>query len=235
MADIDPYEILGVPRDATPEDIKKAHRAKAKATHPDAGGQEADAEKFAMVSRAWLVLQDPERRAEYDRTGRFEQTHIDPTRAMAMDMLGSMVMHAISMIDVQFDNLVDQITDLLTARRQEVLRVIQENERHIKKFSDARDRTSAKGPETAVIDLLKGQIRQMQQANSQNSVQIAAIDLAVTLAADFVYRQDERPKNDGPLWPTAAAWAQANRKMDGEGIRFFFDDGRPNVEADDEN
>jgi molecular chaperone DnaJ len=64
----DYYEVLGVPRDAAPEDIKKAYRRLAHKYHPDkAGGDEA---RFKEVNEAYQVLSDVRKRAEYDRFGR---------------------------------------------------------------------------------------------------------------------------------------------------------------------
>lgn len=57
------YEVLGVPRDADEEQIRRAWRAAARRTHPDAGG---DARAFRAVTRAWEVLGDPEARRRYD-------------------------------------------------------------------------------------------------------------------------------------------------------------------------
>ena len=58
------YDILGVGRDATQDDIKKAFRKLAAKYHPDAGGDEA---KFKEVSEAYTTLSDPEKRKEYDQ------------------------------------------------------------------------------------------------------------------------------------------------------------------------
>ena len=66
----DLYEILGVPRNATDEEIKKAYRKLALAYHPDRnrGDQEAE-EKFKEINLAYEVLGDPEKRANFDRFG----------------------------------------------------------------------------------------------------------------------------------------------------------------------
>lgn len=62
----DYYAILGIPRDADEDAIKKAYRKAALKTHPDRGG---DAEKFKAVSEAYEVLSDGEKRAVYDQYG----------------------------------------------------------------------------------------------------------------------------------------------------------------------
>ncbi|HEY6629755.1 MAG TPA: DnaJ domain-containing protein, partial [Acidimicrobiia bacterium] len=60
--------LLGVGRDATTEEIKKAFRRLARATHPDANPGDADAEaRFREAAEAYEVLVDPERRRRYDR------------------------------------------------------------------------------------------------------------------------------------------------------------------------
>ncbi len=65
----DYYEILGVSRDASTEDIKKAYRRMARQLHPDVNqGPEAE-ERFKEVGRAYEVLSNPEKRQQYDLGG----------------------------------------------------------------------------------------------------------------------------------------------------------------------
>ena len=63
----DYYKILGVPRNATEQEIKRAYRRLAHKYHPDKGGDE---KKFKEINEAYQVLSDKEKRAQYDRFGR---------------------------------------------------------------------------------------------------------------------------------------------------------------------
>ncbi|MFZ5493967.1 MAG: DnaJ C-terminal domain-containing protein [Verrucomicrobiota bacterium] len=66
----DYYATLGVPRDASAEDIKKAFRQLARRHHPDVAKDQAAAEaKFKEINEAYEVLGDPEKRRKYDRLG----------------------------------------------------------------------------------------------------------------------------------------------------------------------
>jgi molecular chaperone DnaJ len=65
----DYYEILGVARDATPEQIKKAYRQLAMKLHPDVASEADSGERFKKVAEAYEVLQDPKKRDLYDRGG----------------------------------------------------------------------------------------------------------------------------------------------------------------------
>jgi molecular chaperone DnaJ len=73
MATGDYYEILGVKRDASADDLKKAFRHLARKYHPDLnkGSREAE-EKFKEINEAYQVLSDPGKKAQYDRGGHVE-------------------------------------------------------------------------------------------------------------------------------------------------------------------
>src|SRR5690349_12299512 len=71
MEFIDYYKVLGVDKNATDEDIKKAYRKLARKLHPDLNPNDKDAhKKFQQVNEANEVLSDPEKRKKYDQYGK---------------------------------------------------------------------------------------------------------------------------------------------------------------------
>jgi molecular chaperone DnaJ len=66
----DYYEILGLPRTASPDEIKQAFRKLARQFHPDVNSEADAEEKFKEINEAYSVLSDADKRARYDRFGR---------------------------------------------------------------------------------------------------------------------------------------------------------------------
>ena len=69
-----PYEILGVKRSASPEEIKKGYRRLVKELHPDKNKAPDAEDKFVRLTKAYELLSDPERRRMYDNHGVTEDT-----------------------------------------------------------------------------------------------------------------------------------------------------------------
>ncbi|MCJ2049178.1 DnaJ C-terminal domain-containing protein [Methylobacterium sp. J-070] len=91
----DPYAILGVKSDASPEQIRKTYRKLARKLHPDLnpGNTEAE-EQFKNVSRAYDLLNDPEKRARFDR-GEIDISGVErPRQRYYRDFTGPSADHA---------------------------------------------------------------------------------------------------------------------------------------------
>ncbi|HWO74047.1 MAG TPA: DnaJ domain-containing protein, partial [Dehalococcoidia bacterium] len=65
----DYYETLGVSRDASPDEIKRAFRRLAMQYHPDRNSEPGAEARFKEINEAYEVLSDPEKRSTYDRFG----------------------------------------------------------------------------------------------------------------------------------------------------------------------
>ena len=92
----DYYEILGVKKSASADDIRKAFRKLARKYHPDVNpGDKASEEKFKALSEANEVLSDPKKRKIYDQVG-FYSDNIDPATAEAYARAGQLRRRRIS-------------------------------------------------------------------------------------------------------------------------------------------
>lgn len=69
MSSADPYEVLGVARSATPEDIKKAYRKLVRQFHPDINKEPGVEDKFKNINAAYEILSDDEKRQRFDQYG----------------------------------------------------------------------------------------------------------------------------------------------------------------------
>ncbi len=78
MAKEDFYKVLGIKRDAKPEEIKKAYRRLARKYHPDVNpGDKSAEERFKLITEAHDVLSDPKKRVVYDRFGQYSDNLAD--------------------------------------------------------------------------------------------------------------------------------------------------------------
>jgi len=67
---VDLYAELGVSRNASSEEIRRAYREIARRHHPDVNGDPGGAQRFAAAAHAYAILSDPRQRADYDHIGR---------------------------------------------------------------------------------------------------------------------------------------------------------------------
>lgn len=115
---MNPYDILGVPPDATDHQIKTAYRQRAKATHPDTG---ADGAEFHQLGIAYAVLRDPERRKLYDETGSIDESAARVSHQQVLEFLASMFNMAIDIEGASGQSM--KHIDLMRSMRENAKRI----------------------------------------------------------------------------------------------------------------
>ena len=151
------YETLGVQKDATATDIKKAYRRKASAAHPDKGGSD---EEMAKLNRAMAVLDDPARREQYDRTG---SDGDGPTvEERARSALMSLFLQAIERSD---DNIVDVLGRVIEEQKDDLAKKRREQQKLRERFAKRRSKVSTRdGVENLAHLIIDDQVRKCDQA-----------------------------------------------------------------------
>jgi curved DNA-binding protein CbpA len=101
MSTFNPYDVLGVSADASPEEIKSKYKSLAQHHHPDKGGDE---ETFKRIKTAYEILIDPVRRKQYDTTGSTAQDR--SIRDECLERLSRMFFSFAAEIDPERDDIV---------------------------------------------------------------------------------------------------------------------------------
>lgn len=206
----DPYETLGLPRDASPEDVKKAYRERAMDAHPDhAGGSK---ESFALVALAKDVLSDEKRRAKFDQTGDVDEANPDNTHVQAfhlvMGVINSIIDGDHQGVDPLSTNLVDiaatyigqQITEF-ERKKKETERKLARNERALKKFR----RKSGKGP-NLIANAMTTRSNAFRQFISEIETEIARHKTAIEIVREYEFDADPMTIQAFTFTSTTTTW-----------------------------
>ena len=153
---MNPYEILGLDRNAKPEEIKAALRAKMKASHPDMAGGSNEA--AIEVNQAYAILANPVRRAKYDTDGVTEEPPSIQKRAIK-EIQAAIVM-ALERHDYAHEDLIERImggtkvrTNEIKNRKIEHFNVIKKWQKHLKRI------TRKGGTENPIATAIEDQIQ----------------------------------------------------------------------------
>lgn len=205
---MNPYEELGVARDADAGAIKAAYRRRAQRAHPDRGGS---SESFALVQKSYEILSDPERRRRFDETGddgAFVDVDAGFLNGIAMAVLGAMDACDVDHVDVQ--------RALVTAMRDGIVKLRAQRksiEQAIEKRRRAAERWHRKVEGDNVIRrLVEGDIAVKQHHLAQLDAQIASAERTIAFLEEYRYEVDPRagpaPRGYDPFSSAQAAFFQ---------------------------
>jgi curved DNA-binding protein CbpA len=157
----DLYEILGVEKTATQEEIKRAYWAKAKAMHPDAGGNAAD---FELLAWANQILSDPEKREQYDAIGYADIRSEDKRTSEAWTLIGTLLNTQLTAVSDPTE--IDLIAKMLAQLRvswAETERQMRDLEKRITQFEGAQSRMSVSEGENRLAKMIGAEIEKMRR------------------------------------------------------------------------
>lgn len=183
----DPYDILGVRRDADEVAIRAAFRRLAKESHPDSGG---DADAFLLCRKAQDLLLDPLRRKVFDATG------YDPDLADARDIQGLMLIEKLVndiVLDEREPGTFDPVAAMRAALEAEIRKArfhMREMEEHGARVGRHLSRLDHDSGADVLGYMLRARIDAIAKAVSESAKQIEASERALGMLESYSYTMD---------------------------------------------
>jgi curved DNA-binding protein CbpA len=184
---IDPYETLGIGREADGEAVKAAYRKQVKTAHPDSGGDE---EAFGRLRACYELLKDPVRRKLYDHTG------YDPELADPRDLKGILRLETL-VSDVILDEREPGSFDPVAAMRRKLSDDmvqsrfhILELERHRARVRQHLDRLGRRPAADVLGAMLRSRSQSISEAIRSAETQIEAIEQAYAMLEGYSYEME---------------------------------------------
>ncbi len=188
---IDPYETLGLARDADEQALKSAWRKAAKTAHPDQGG---DREAFDRLQACYDLLKDPVRRKVYDNTG-YDPQLADPRDLKGILMLETLVNEFI--LDEREPGSFDPLAAMRRKLSDDIVKSrfhILELERHRARVRQHIDRLGRRPAADVLGSMLRTRSQSIADAIRNAESQIEAIEQAYTMLEGYSYELELLPE-----------------------------------------
>lgn len=200
----DPYQILGIERDASDAAIRLSYLTLAKTLHPDAAGMESE-EAFKKLQAAYAILKDPEKKAFYDQTGMvmgedMEQGRILTTAAGALEQV------LMTIGDDPTIDLVKEAITLLEKFKQSAPGARKELESKKKKYEKLLKKLiKRKGGGNPIAFLFEKKVKDLDSQKKAIDQELNQVEKAIELLGEYQYEIEKPSQKD--IWPTQNGWA----------------------------
>lgn len=180
---MNPYEELGVAKNATTEEIKQRYRTLAQFHHPDKGGDE---EVFKRIKLAYEILSDFIRRKEYDKTGNISESR--GTRSDALERIAQMLFNIVPNFNPEHDNLIAIMTNEVIGVKAGVMQNIDSCNNHLQKLNRVIERLSIKTEdENIILQFLEKHVELRKQENLEFKRRLEVCDVIIEILKDYEY------------------------------------------------
>lgn len=202
----DPYDILGIRRDASDEQIKAAYRKRAKAAHPDSGG---DTEAFGRLQKAYELLLDPVRRKLFDDTG-YDVELTDAVDLQALVAIEKLITDMV--LDEREPGTFDPVAHMRASLAEEIRKANfskSELERHSDRIRLHLDRLGERPSKDVVGHMLRARIKAIATAISETEAKIDATERACDMLNGYLYVVDAKEDSDEEDDASELEWDEA--------------------------
>jgi hypothetical protein len=211
---IDLYQLLGISRGATREEIRSAYRSKAKLSHPDSGGS---VDAFSKLATAHEILSDERRRERYDETGVVEPARPDNSDASAIEVIAQKIGHIIhaehDVTTLDIDLLLEgAIRDDIASRQASIA----EQKRAIERAGKLRARVKRKGAggDNMLARVLDWHERSAADLIKRNEDAVLAMERALDILQGYSFTDDFAQARDQMREEVSAALRDTLKSLD---------------------
>lgn len=183
------YDQLGVKRDASHAEIRKAYRRKVRKAHPDAGG---NAEDFLALQLAYSVLSDPGKREHYNSTGEAPKDGPNPFGEVAALMVQLVKAHSVTSTD-----LVESARQKIQTASKDTVKAMVAGEQEIGRFREAALRISHP-LENHLRQAILNHVVELERGQAALKERAELLEQCLRVLDGYTYRVD--PKDVNPWW-----------------------------------
>lgn len=196
------YTTLGINSDATQDEIKKAYRERAKATHPDIN--EGNDEEFKAVNRANEILSDPEARKKYDESGYEGSSNQEQLVNSLITMLS---MEFLDHLDVKTESLTEFLKSRIEDNISAATKLINSQKTSLEKAKLAVERVKrVSGGENMIKKVWLHKISETERAIEHHEQSILILKIALTEVDGYNYLVDKAEPSNNRISP----WEKAH-------------------------
>jgi curved DNA-binding protein CbpA len=195
-----PYDTLGVPKDADAQAIKQAYRKKANGSHPDKGGV---VEEFHAIVLAYSILSDPDKREKYDRTGQTDGATLSKEDRLWSEATKKVtqtfaeVLGQVGEINAERVDLLGEVKRCITAGIRKCNADIHHWEKVVKHLEQVKGRLVCKNENDFLGHWLDSQVDNAKKSIELTKDFIEVCDKSMELVGqyeyDFVRREQQSP------------------------------------------
>lgn len=224
---MNPYEVLGIPPNATPQQVKAAYRKLSRRWHPDQNPGKDTSAKFNEVNAAYRLLSDPERRERFDRTGVADEDAPDNSLSEALAVLSvaytETILEGVSTgKNLRRVNLIAVMKAKIVEKLKPVRKELSDMDKIEAAFKESSGRFETADHDNPLLAIIHNHLNNVRQQREIRLRVIATHEAAEKILSTYSYWTDKEDGPDGFAGVIAALKAGATRAS-GSGPYFIFE------------